>query len=208
MRVPGPGDGLVSALGSLLTEPLFKGVISGMIGEFFRPPRPPDLEDESVGSFVSRRVSRHVADNVTSALFHGIYAGDIYQLSMKSIARLVWDLERVHGSLIKTFLRADPKTQIVPRADAELLQQLQRQGDAGFANPKDTAQYSFKVGVDTLVRALARRLERSNNVALNIQTEIKEITHAGAKGGVTVCISESDNDVFSQSADIPTDPNH
>ena len=208
MRVPGPGDGIVSTLGSLWTEPLFKGVVPGMLGEFFRPPRPPDLEDESVGSFVSRRVSPHMANNITSALFHGIYAGDIYQLSMKSIARLVWELERVRGSIIKVFLQADPKTQIVPRADAELLRHLKEQGDVEFANPKDTSQYSFKLGVDTLVRALAWRLERSDKVTLKTQTEIKDVAYDGAKGGVTVCTSEGNNHVFGQSSDCAADPNY
>ncbi|KAI9788162.1 MAG: oxygen-dependent protoporphyrinogen oxidase [Peltula sp. TS41687] len=186
VRVPGKGDGIISTLGTLLTEPLFKGLISGVIGEFFRPPSPPDLGDESVGSFVSRRFSPHVADNVVSALVHGIYAGDIYLLSMRSIARLPWALEAAHGSLIKTYLQMDSKTRFVPQADATLLYHLKEQGDVGFAYPKETAQYSFKMGVDTLVRALARRLEHSDNVTVKTQTEIKDIAYDGARGGVAI----------------------
>lgn len=207
MRLPGPGDGL-SGLGILWREPLFKGVISGFLGELFRSPRPLDLEDESIGSFVSRRVSPHVADNITSALFHGIYAGDIYQLSIKSIARLIWELEIKYGSVLKAVWQSDPKVRILPRSDAELLDHLVEQGSAGFANPKDTTQYSFKLGIDTLVRALVQRLELSGNVTLKTQTEIKDITYDGTKEGITVCISTINKRVFGQYSDCPADPNH
>lgn len=41
------------------------------------------LEDESIYSFFSRRFNKDIANNLVSAMVHGIYAGNIHQLSIK-----------------------------------------------------------------------------------------------------------------------------
>lgn len=89
VRLPGPSPGvspvrgLLEALRTILTEPLFKGLAYSIIREMLMAPRDTrfKFKDESVGEFISRRFSPEVADNLVSPVFHGIYAGDIDRLS-------------------------------------------------------------------------------------------------------------------------------
>jgi protoporphyrinogen/coproporphyrinogen III oxidase len=87
VRLPSPYSNPLFAAFDLLrairTEPLLKGVIGAVFGEPRKTTRV--VEDESVGHFLSRKFGPAVADNIASAVFHGIYAGDIYQLSAKTL---------------------------------------------------------------------------------------------------------------------------
>ena len=105
--MPGPGFSLFSNITNVLSEPIFKGALYGAFSEFmeFRPKRPGGLEDESIGSFVSRRFGSAIADNVLSAVIHGIYAGDIYKLSARTILPGPWHMESAHGSVLEGMLR-------------------------------------------------------------------------------------------------------
>ena len=85
---------------AFLTEPVFKGTFWGVIRESSVAARPPEMEDESVGSFLQRRLgSSNVGENLVSAVLHGIYAGDIYQLSAKSILPQLWRRESEFGKI-------------------------------------------------------------------------------------------------------------
>ena len=72
----------------------------GMITEPMKPKRPDSMSDETVGSFLARRVDKRVADNIVSAVFHGIYAGDINQLSAKTLLSMAWQLEGRYGNAL------------------------------------------------------------------------------------------------------------
>jgi oxygen-dependent protoporphyrinogen oxidase len=91
VRMPGrkPGGGMLStileALRTLFTEPIFKGTIMGILKEPAVEVRSDLRKDESVGDFTSRRFGSNMADNLLSAFFHGVYAGDIYKLSADTI---------------------------------------------------------------------------------------------------------------------------
>lgn len=91
VRMPGPkpGEGLLSTvldvLRTVFTEPIFKGTVMNILKEPAVDVRSDLRNDESVGDFISRRFGSKVADNIVSAVFHGIYAGDIYKLSADSV---------------------------------------------------------------------------------------------------------------------------
>ena len=105
VRMPGPGTSLLSNITNLLSEPVFKGAVWGAIKEYYgaAPKRPDGVEDESIGSFISRRFGPGPADNLTSAIFHGIYAGDIYNLSARTILPAQWETETKIGSVLQGF---------------------------------------------------------------------------------------------------------
>lgn len=67
------------------------------------PPRPKsaDNDDESVASFVSRRLGREVYEKLVEPLMSGIYAGDGDQLSLAATFPQLRQLELNHGSLLK-----------------------------------------------------------------------------------------------------------
>ena len=62
-------------------------------------PAPPD-SDESVASFVTRRMGPEFLDYGIAALVSGIYAGDPEALSIRYAFPKVWLLEARYGSLI------------------------------------------------------------------------------------------------------------
>ncbi|WP_315854248.1 protoporphyrinogen oxidase [Rubripirellula amarantea] len=57
--------------------------------------------DESVASFVQRRMGREVLDRIVAPLSAGIYTADVNQLSMRSTMGPIYAMEREHGSLAK-----------------------------------------------------------------------------------------------------------
>ncbi|MFN3740486.1 MAG: protoporphyrinogen oxidase [Thermodesulfovibrionales bacterium] len=73
-----------------------------MAGEYFVPKK--ELEDESIESFVKRRVGREFFEKLIDPMVTGIYAGDPSQLSIKSCFPKVYELERKYGGLIKGFI--------------------------------------------------------------------------------------------------------
>ena len=62
--------------------------------------RPTQLEDESVTSFVSRRMGKAFLEYGISALVSGIYAGNPDNLSLRHAFGKVWNLEQTYGSMI------------------------------------------------------------------------------------------------------------
>ncbi|MBA2452593.1 MAG: protoporphyrinogen oxidase, partial [Chloroflexia bacterium] len=58
-------------------------------------------QDESVGSFVTRRMGRQAFENMAEPLLSGIYAGDASQLSLASTFPRLRDVELKHGGIIR-----------------------------------------------------------------------------------------------------------
>ncbi len=71
-----------------------------MLREYFVPQLKEEI-DESVESFVSRRVGREFCEKLIDAMSTGIYAGDPARMSMKSCFPKVYYLEKKYGGLIK-----------------------------------------------------------------------------------------------------------
>lgn len=81
-------------------------LFSGFLKESFVKP---NHNDESIENFFKRRFGNTIlTDNVLSAILHGIYAGDVSKLSIKSILPKIKQLEQEHGSLTKALLRNMP----------------------------------------------------------------------------------------------------
>jgi oxygen-dependent protoporphyrinogen oxidase len=95
------------------------------------------LQDESVTSFVSRRMGPAFLEYGISALVSGIFAGDPDALSIKHAFPKVWNLEQNHGSLIGGALK--------------LKRERKKQGIVPFKS----RMISFRKGLQQLVEALA-----------------------------------------------------
>lgn len=178
VRLPSPRSSLLQNFISLVTEPVFKGIVSGAFGELFKPKRPDDLEDESVGSFLSRRFGPPAADNLTSAVLHGIYAGDVYQLSVRSIMPYLWKTESRYQSIIKGAWKGafgGP----VPMADQDI-KLFQDLADRPLATAKleaikNSSVFTFKHGIGELAETLEAKLQESPNVDIQRQTAIEKL---------------------------------
>jgi protoporphyrinogen/coproporphyrinogen III oxidase len=103
-------------------------------------------DDESLDSFVTRRLGREVLDRVAQALAGGIYTADPKRLSMAATMPRFVEMERRYGSLIKGMRAAEnaraAKTSDVSGARWSMFQ-------------------SFRNGMATLPETVAARLNTS-----------------------------------------------
>ncbi|GAA6061279.1 hypothetical protein JCM10212_004685 [Sporobolomyces blumeae] len=96
---------ILSILKSLVSPstPLLRRVLPLMLLEPFRPRSKLHTSghgDESVDAFFARRFGRPMADDMVSAMIHGIYAGDARRLSVRAVFPQLWEAERESGSVV------------------------------------------------------------------------------------------------------------
>ena len=178
VRMPGPGSSLLQNISNVLSEPIFKGTIAGVLAEVTKPRRPVDLQDESIGSFVTRRFGSALADNVVSAIFHGIYAGDIYKLSARAILPSLWALEGRNNSIIKGLLeQAFGEMQPIATSDLDIIKTLRSQPSMSdkLEVVKKSSVFTFKAGIGELANRLESQLDKSDNVLILENTDVKQI---------------------------------
>lgn len=190
VRMPGPGQGFLNSLWRLFTEPIFEGIFTGLAVEPDRPRRSSDLEDESVGSFLERRLGNtHVGDNLASAILHGVYAGDIYQLSIKSLQPMAWHIEGRYGSLFTGMKRLlFEGVRDMDYRDTVLLSYMLRNPSdlAGGREALDASVYSFKQGIGALSDALVAVLKTNPKVLLKTGEEVNKLSFDGESNNVKV----------------------
>jgi len=71
-------------------------------------PRGPEVEDESLASFVKRRLGREALDKIAEPLMAGIYLASAEKLSLRATFPRFLELEREHRSLIRGLRQAMP----------------------------------------------------------------------------------------------------
>lgn len=130
--------------------------------------------DESLGSFVSRRLGREAYENLIEPLMSGIYAGDGDQLSLASTFPYLRDLELNYGSLARGALEMRKKMsangQKVPGSRSVFLTPT-----TGLAEIVEKLVESLKLKVDlrlnTRVTSITRNLEHESwNLTLDTET--------------------------------------
>jgi protoporphyrinogen/coproporphyrinogen III oxidase len=199
VRMPGPGQDLYSMAWGLLTEPVFKGLFSGAIFEYNRPSRPINLDDESVGSFLERRLgSPDPGNNIVSAVLHGIYAGDIYQLSARSLMPKFWYYEGFRGSISNSMYSAmRERSHWIPLRDAALQNEMIQKVDKNVLNLMGGASvYTFKEGIGALSESLERSLRANPNVEFKMNEEVSRIEYDGENDGVKVKFQSTSYSLF------------
>lgn len=134
---------------AFLTSPLTRPMLLSLIKE---PWVAATKEfDESIHSFTSRRFGEYAANTFFNPLTLGIFAGDTKKLSIKSCFRNMYEYEQQHRSVIRGALRSKPKHPIT----SPFIESLQKQ-----------PLFSFKKGMQTLIDALAEKLDINYNTAV------------------------------------------
>lgn len=193
--MPGPVPGGVlkniTELCSRLSDPIFRGVLWSIVSEPFkrRPRVCPD--DESVGEFISRRFSKRVADNLASAVFHGIYAGDIYKLSARTLLRPFYEGEAAHGSIIRSQIKRW-RSVSKPERTARFLAAVTSLQELDTINlyrriMTQSSVFTFGDGLGELVDALVDALKKSKKVDIITNAEVKNISQGSYTSDLTVC---------------------
>lgn len=65
--------------------------------------------DESVASFITRRLGPEVANNLIDPFVSGVYAGIPNELSIRSTFPMLWEAEQNHGSIVLGMMAAGRK---------------------------------------------------------------------------------------------------
>jgi protoporphyrinogen/coproporphyrinogen III oxidase len=144
----------------VITSPLFSPW--GKLRIALEPmiPRRNDASDESLSSFVTRRLGREVLDRVAQPLAGGIYTADPKELSMSATMPRFVEMERRHGSL-RRGMRA-----------AEAARTAQQRGTSGA---RWSLFLTLRDGVSALPDALASRLEGSIRRGADVASVEREL---------------------------------
>ncbi|KAF3906561.1 hypothetical protein ABW20_dc0107921 [Dactylellina cionopaga] len=135
---------------SALRLPVLRGAVGSMVTEPFRRRRPSNVDDESVESFLTRRLGSSLTNNLASAVFHGIYAGDIANLSADTLLHGIYRGEKVYGSITWGALGVQEMT-----LEDKILRGMYTKRTGRLLNKiKGTSIYSFKGGMETLTKTL------------------------------------------------------
>ncbi|BFZ58352.1 oxygen-dependent protoporphyrinogen oxidase [Savitreella phatthalungensis] len=179
----------LGALNFILFSPLSKGLIPGILREPFRRNRPRGATDESIRDFVGRRFSPYIADNLFSAIIHGVYAGDITKLSIRSTQPLFWDLESKAGSIVRALWKGHKRATLMPEEDKQLLKHLENKRPELASTIKSTSIYTFKNGIQDMTDALQTHLAGCKNVEIRCGQRVSSLA---ADGAVTSTSSTDD----------------
>jgi oxygen-dependent protoporphyrinogen oxidase len=140
--------------------------------------------DESVASFVRRRLGSEVLDYAVNPFIAAIFAGDPEQLSMAHAFPRVYELEREYGSLSKGLIRSRRAAQRAQRGDVAVAPTTA----AAEAASRGARLISFRDGLqalpDTLARALGSTLKLSTPVRLLHRGESRWVVESGPDGAV------------------------
>jgi oxygen-dependent protoporphyrinogen oxidase len=116
--------------------------------------------DESLGTFVSRRLGREAYENLIEPLMSGIYAGDGDALSLASTFPYLRDLELKYGSLARGALL------------------LRKQSAGKSVQGSRSAFLTPTTGLAEIVEALVAYLE-ANQTALRLESPVSQIRNSG-----------------------------
>ncbi len=133
------------------------------------PPRGGEA-DESLSSFVTRRLGREALDKIAEPLIGGIHAGDSEQMSLKASFPRFIQLERQYGSLIRAMLAARKKRPAEPTG----------------ASPRRTYFMSFAGGMGELPTTLAEHLDPQRILLGHRVTRLTKKAPAPGPGGYVV----------------------
>lgn len=138
-----------------------------LLREPFIPP-PSDGVEESIASFVERRLGREVLDFGVNPFVSGVYAGRPERLSMRHAFPRLHALEAEHRSLVRGMMA---------RGRAK-----KKERKKGEVEKKRSGLVSFREGMETLLRAIGERW--SDRVLLG--TPVNALARAGGLWRVEV----------------------
>jgi protoporphyrinogen/coproporphyrinogen III oxidase len=181
-----------------------------MAADLFLPRRSANgVADESLASFVRRRLGREALERMAQPMVGGIYTADPETLSLRATLPRFLDMERDHGSVVLAMLR---KARLQRKTDRSgttgtsgtkgISGAKGTSGTKGISGAKGTsgtsgARYglflSFDRGLGVLVRALEQAL---GQVEVNLNTQVQSI----ARNSASWTIHFSDGDTLEADA--------
>lgn len=131
------------------------------------------LGDESVGAFLERHMGAEMVTRIFEPLLAGIYAGDLYGLSLQATFPQFKEMERQYGSLIAGSIEARKAAAASSSAGAASV--------TGTASLPASVFYTFKNGLSTVVEALEERL-REYGCDIRLSSRVESLAKAEGTG--------------------------
>ncbi|KAL7927457.1 Protoporphyrinogen oxidase [Trichoderma austrokoningii] len=130
------------------------------------------VEDLSIADWIYHITgSRAVADNLASAMVHGIYGGDIYTLSARSVLdRFYWVHYMPNLEPNMRHMAASEQTFMETMAEDHQLRKLARQPRGALLNFGES-------GMETLPIALADALKSQANVEVKLNAKVTDLDY-------------------------------
>ncbi|XP_041844113.1 protoporphyrinogen oxidase isoform X1 [Melanotaenia boesemani] len=126
-------------------------------------------DDESIHSFVSRRLGKELADIAVDSLCRGVFAGDCRELSVRSCFPQLYNAEQWRGSLTLGMLLGSGPTPVV--SPGPLAQRAMKES---------WAQWSLRRGVESLPESISEYLQQSRKAELHRDAAVKQINPSAA----------------------------
>ncbi|MBI5206458.1 MAG: protoporphyrinogen oxidase [Candidatus Firestonebacteria bacterium] len=182
-------DGLMLMIPTKITPFLMTSLISfpgkirmGM--DLFIPKKKNDF-DESLGSFVRRRLGQEALDKIAEPLIAGIHAGDPESMSLRNTFPRFLDMEKKYGSLIKGML-------------AGMKQKAERTKEEKSEINKRTMFMSLRGGLIVLINKIQEKILPDTRILLN--KSVNSINKIDSEQGTQYEIKLSDKSI--ETADI------
>lgn len=165
VRLPDGMTGLVpSRMLPFASTPLLSPLAKLRVAlDYFIPPRRDD-SDESVESFVVRRLGRAMYERLAEPLLSGISAGDGARLSMATMFPQLRSLEREHGGLVRGMLASRRKRAAPQRS-------------AGSLSPFVSFPTGLSELVEAVVNAVTARDPSGERVTLRTGALVGRVMH-------------------------------
>jgi oxygen-dependent protoporphyrinogen oxidase len=182
------------------SEPVFANLVLFLLRGMFSgtPQVPRPATDESIGEFLNRCFgSPAVTDNIASAVLHGIYAGDIYKLSARSLMPKLWMFDHNGGIfknvLVNRFIRPAKLSQDYAFENAmQVLAKRKEQGELPSTWPSiNGSAFSFTGGIEALPKFIECSLrdnpEISKGVKIELNAKVDTVAVDSRHNGLKVC---------------------
>jgi oxygen-dependent protoporphyrinogen oxidase len=167
------------SVGAVLRSPIFswRGKLR-LACEYFVPRGKPD-GDESLASFVRRRLGREALERLIQPLVGGIYTSDPEKLSLRATMPRFLNMEQAHGSLIRA-LRWE--------------QRVGRNEDSAASGARYGLFAAPAGGISELVAALAGKVRQQADVRL--ESEVVGLAQHGDGRGFAVNLADQTRQSF------------
>ena len=177
---------LPNSLSSLLFHkpPVLKSVIPSVLREpFVRSARTgKEDDDETLYSLVSRRFNEHVALNLVGSITHGIYAGDVKNLSARSVLKVLFENERVYGSIVKGLIKGGVNMETF--RERGIAARAKKEDPDWFGKMEAMSVIGFKNGTEMLTEQLKDWLEQCENVSIVTGEPVTKLEVQGSESKV------------------------
>ena len=140
-----------------------------------------------MGDFIRRRGDKRIADNLVSAVYHGIYAGDIWQLSARSLLPLQWEQEARYENLVTAMWESLVKKegwQFADDLECQMALQEQELSEKLQRKAVGASVITLKKGLGQLSKTLTGRLRSNERVHFSMNEAVTGVRPV--EGGLEV----------------------